>query len=139
MQWDGEPGAGFTTSDPWLPLADDYVERNVKAQRGDPASILSLTRRLLELRHASPALNVGRYETVEPGAHQVYAYLRISGPERLLVVLNFGEQPVVLDLATAGESGHVAVCTHMDHPGQVVLGALELRPYEGLVIAVDQA
>ena len=43
MQWDASPGGGFTTGEPWLPLVDP-AERNVAAQRGDPASLLSLYR-----------------------------------------------------------------------------------------------
>src|SRR5205085_3716774 len=47
MQWDQGPGAGFTAGTPWLPLAQDYRTVNVRAQRGDPKSILSLYRRLI--------------------------------------------------------------------------------------------
>jgi glycosidase len=47
MQWD--PGGGFTTGDPWLPLVDPET-RNVADQQADPCSLLSLYRRLLELR-----------------------------------------------------------------------------------------
>jgi glycosidase len=49
MQWDGSPTGGFTTGEPWLPAVEP--ERvNVEAQRGDPASTLSLVRDLLTLR-----------------------------------------------------------------------------------------
>ena len=49
MQWDGSPTGGFTTGKPWLPAVEP--ERvNVDAQRGDPASTLSLVRDLLTLR-----------------------------------------------------------------------------------------
>jgi alpha-glucosidase len=139
MQWDGGPGAGFTTGDPWLPLAADYAERNVAAQREDAGSLLSLTRHLLELRRATPALSVGAYATVEAEVHQVYAYLRELGAERMLVALNFGDQPATLDLAAVGVSGRVVACTHMDSAVPVALAALKLRPYEGLVVVVDRA
>jgi alpha-glucosidase len=49
MQWDASPAGGFSTGTPWLPPVDPQ-ERNVEAQRGDPGSLLSLYRRLLELR-----------------------------------------------------------------------------------------
>jgi alpha-glucosidase len=49
MQWDGSPGGGFSTGEPWLPAVDP-AERNVEAQRGDPESPLTLTRDLLALR-----------------------------------------------------------------------------------------
>ena len=36
MQWDAAPNAGFTTGEPWLPLAADADAVNVAAQRDDP-------------------------------------------------------------------------------------------------------
>src|SRR5687768_10359567 len=36
MQWSGEPNAGFTSGEPWLPLAASWREVNVAAQAGDP-------------------------------------------------------------------------------------------------------
>ena len=63
MQWDAGPSAGFCPADaePWLPLAPDYRQVNVAAQHADPRSTLALTRRLLALRRASPALALGSY------------------------------------------------------------------------------
>jgi alpha-glucosidase len=49
MQWDGSPNGGFSTGQPWLPAVDP-AERNVEAQRDDPASMLSLVRELIALR-----------------------------------------------------------------------------------------
>jgi alpha-glucosidase len=49
MQWDASATGGFTTGEPWLPAVDP-AERNVEAQRGDPGSMLSFVRALIELR-----------------------------------------------------------------------------------------
>src|SRR5919198_758685 len=59
MQWDSSPNAGFTTGTPWLPIAADYQTVNVAVERDDPASMLTLYRRLIALRRATPALAVG--------------------------------------------------------------------------------
>jgi alpha-glucosidase len=138
MQWDGSHGAGFTTGKPWLPLADDYALRNVAAQDDDPHSMLSLVRRLLELRRGSPALSRGAYAPVETHDRHVYAYLRSHGDERMLVALNFGAEECTLDLSTAGRSGVLSACTYMDREGAVGLAALDLRPQEGLLIALSE-
>src|SRR4029077_20064530 len=50
MQWDAGENAGFTNSDPWLPLANDYRDHNVTAQRARTRSMLSLYRALIALR-----------------------------------------------------------------------------------------
>ena len=34
MQWSAAPQAGFSTAEPWLPLAEDFAQVNVAAQRG---------------------------------------------------------------------------------------------------------
>jgi alpha-glucosidase len=136
MQWDGSHGAGFTSGKPWLPLADDYAIRNVAAQGDDPHSMLSLVRRLLELRRKSPAVERGVYAPVETGDQHVYAYVRSHGEERVLVALNFGAEELTLDLSAAGEGGVVSACTYMDRDGPVGLASLDLRPQEGLIITL---
>ena len=47
MPWDASPHAGFSSGEPWLPLADGWETRNVAQQSGDPRSLLELTRQLL--------------------------------------------------------------------------------------------
>jgi alpha-glucosidase len=54
MQWDGSANGGFSTGTPWLPSVDP-AERNVEAQRDDPASMLALVRDLIALRRELPA------------------------------------------------------------------------------------
>lgn len=61
MQWADEPGGGFTTGTPWLPLGDTH-RINVSDQRADSASLLSLYRRLIAERHGSRARRRGPAE-----------------------------------------------------------------------------
>jgi glycosidase len=49
MQWEARADGGFTSGRPWLPLIDPE-RRSVAAQREDPRSLLSLYRRLIDLR-----------------------------------------------------------------------------------------
>ena len=56
MQWDGGPGAGFTTGKPWLRLADDHATRNVAAQATDATSVLALYRRLDDIKDETELL-----------------------------------------------------------------------------------
>ncbi|MDQ2643723.1 MAG: alpha-amylase family glycosyl hydrolase, partial [Myxococcota bacterium] len=61
MQWDANPGAGFSSGRPWLPLSSDSPRVNVELQRRDPDSMLSFYRRLITLRRHENALSVGSY------------------------------------------------------------------------------
>ncbi len=136
MQWNSEPYAGFSTVEPWLPVAPDYREVNVETQARDPRSMLALFRALTDLRRNSTALQVGSYRTVDASTPDVFAYLREMGDERMLVALNFSAQNYTLDLSGVGARGEVLVSTEMDRAGTEPLSTLHLRPNEGLVIGV---
>ena len=133
MQWDASPNAGFTTGDPWLPLAADHTRRNVAAQRDDPASIFSLYRRLGWLRKASPALRRGSYRTIA-APRGVFAFSREAEGERALVALNFTKSAQMVTLG----SGDATVALSTDHARDgepLALAHVELRPDEGVVVA----
>jgi alpha-glucosidase len=128
MRWDDRPGAGFTTGTPWLPLGNPAV--NVAAQREDPGSVLTLHRRLLALRHDSPALSGGAYEPVQADG-DVLAYLRTGGDGRWLVALNLGPVAGRLDPAVRGR---VELATTPGREGERVEGGLDLAGDEGMVV-----
>jgi alpha-glucosidase len=133
MPWDGGPNAGFTTGTPWLPLGAESATVNVAAQRQDPASMLTLYRRLIALRRATPALAVGAYAPVE--AHgAVLAYLRSHAEQRLLVALNLGAQPQRFAWHGLDAPARIALSTYLDRAGEPVRGAIELRGDEGVIV-----
>jgi alpha-glucosidase len=133
MQWSAEPGAGFTTGEPWLPIASDYGAVNVQAQRSDPESMLALHRALVELRRREPALSHGAWAPVDADG-SVLAYLRSHAGARFLIALNLSGEPASLKLAG---SGAVALGTHRDRAGDRVDGAIELRGDEGVVVRLE--
>jgi alpha-glucosidase len=125
------PGAGFTTGDPWLPVAPDAERVAASVQARDPASMLSLYRRLLALRRATPALLEGGYRSLDAGP-DVYAYVR---GEAIAVALNFAGEP-----RPVGATGRGALLLST-RPGaapgrQLDLATLELAPDEGVLVAL---
>ena len=131
MQWDAGPNAGFTSGTPWLPLADDYERVNVAAERGDPRSMLTLYQRLIALRRATPALEIGSYARVLADG-DLLAYIRAAGGRRFLIALNLGSQEQTLDLRTL--RGRVVLSTHLDREGEPADGTLALRADEGAIV-----
>jgi alpha-glucosidase len=136
MQWDASPNAGFTTGTPWLPVADDFTATNVEAQRDDPASMLSLVRRLLRLRRKLPVLTLGGYHPLESGNDQAISYLREDEESRVLVALNFGARGLKLELPLDGRGGEILCSTYPNRTGSADPGRLELGPYEGLIVSL---
>jgi len=124
MPWEDTPYAGFSTAEPWLPLNPDWRTRNVAAQESDPASMLALTRALLALRQAEPALAVGAMELID-APRGVLAYERREGDRRLLVLLNLTSHDITVDWQG---TPLISTLNSEPHPGT-------LRADEGLAIA----
>jgi alpha-glucosidase len=140
MQWEAGPGAGFSTAaanlqrpEPWLPINPDHRQRNVQAQLADSRSLLSLYRRLLQLRRTSPALHSGSYRSAAGAPEGTYIYYRSHGEQELLVALNFTAAEVMLQLEDA-RAGRLLLSTELDREESVRLSRCALRAYEGIVI-----
>lgn len=122
MQWSDAAGAGFTTGEPWRPPHQTYTDFNVAEQAADPASLLNHYRALIQLRNDHPALRFGEWQAVEVPGHDVYAFLRYTANEVILVLLNMDDDPVSeysLELAT-GPLGEAAGATLLFGEGEVV-------------------
>ncbi len=134
MHWDGSAGAGFTTGEPWLPIAADFAVRNVAAQRADRGSILWLYKDLLALRRGTPALERGAYRALasKPG---VLAYERHHAGSRALVALNFGESACSAGLPSARVNGGLHTQAGAALPANAA--QLELGPSEAAVLIVS--
>ena len=133
MQWDTSPNAGFTTGTPWLPIPPEFALVNVAAERDDRASLLVLYHQLLTLRRAEPALSVGSYRGVDMSG-QGLAYVREYGTRRMLVALNLGSE----SLQGPSVRGRVVLGTHPDREGEIINGALALRPDEGVIVETGE-
>ena len=135
MQWDGSPHAGFTAGQPWLPVQPDFARVNVAVERDDPSSMLSLHRRLLELRRTDAALAHGAYLRGDR-TDRVVSFVREHGHERRLIALNFTDRPERVGLES-GVHGQVLLSTRMDRHDEVS-GELLLRPDEGAILAIGE-
>ena len=136
MQWSSDTHAGFSTVEPWLPVGVDRESANVSTQSRDAGSLLTLTRRLLELRAREPVLQHGAHEACDAGSG-VVAYRR-SAERRLLVIVNLAHSPTSYALRDDG-AGRVLLSTFLDREGERVAGQVELRADEGLLIELDAA
>lgn len=124
LPWTGE--GGFTSGAPWLPIDPAHLPLNVAAQADDPHSMLTLYRRLLALRRATPALATGAIVDVRAEG-DVLTYVRSDGTDRYRIALNLGHQPAAIAL----EPGTVLLSTHD------TATAATLRPDEALILKVD--
>jgi alpha-glucosidase len=136
MQWDGTPHAGFSGKEPWLPVSDDFATVNVRSEEICSASVLSLYRRLLQLRKSHEALSVGDYVPVM-ATGDTLAYLRSSAPERLLIALNLGAHAATLRLPPGAAPARIILSTMLDRQGKVCSDQIGLRANEGLIVSCN--
>jgi alpha-glucosidase len=130
MQWSPEPGAGFTSPEatPWLPFGD-YRSCNVAVQRDDPASVLNFCRDVIALRRKSRDLRRGAYGPLDAPSG-LWAWRR---GERTVVALNLSDDAARLD----DVSGTIRISTTRARDGDGARAALELGPWEGLIVERD--
>jgi alpha-glucosidase len=136
MPWSDAPNGGFSSHRPWLRMAPDAATRNVARQAADPESVLSLYRRLIWLRRAHPALQVGTYRRLA-ASRDVFAWVRATDTETLAVAVNFGRGAGwVAPGAHPGGSGWRQLLGTQPTSGERISGGgrLELRPYEAVVL-----
>jgi alpha-glucosidase len=140
MQWDDTPNAGFSAAGvtPWLPVAVNYHQKNVKVQEQISTSMLKLYRALSAIRKYEPALSVGDYVSIETGQSEIFAYRRYLGSENgFLIVLNFSDKPSVLQFSTIAETANIEISTSLQRGGAVDLSRLRVEADEGLLIRLS--
>jgi glycosidase len=110
MQWANNPNAGFSPADvkTWLPVNPNYADGiNVKDQYNNPNSLLNYYKHLLRVRKQTPALIEGDFTPLNNTAKDYFAFLRKTAEQTVLVVLNFSEKKLELNLSRTRElKGH---------------------------------
>lgn len=139
MQWNETKNAGFSSARPWLPLARDWSQVNVQAQNRDENSILEFYKKMIWLRKATPALQLGDYQAVETSDERCFAYLRQKDGEKFLVVLNFSSKSLEIDLhLELPRRGELLISTLRQVEKSVFLKPLHLQGYEGRLIKLNR-
>ena len=128
MQWSGEKYAGFSTDFPWESLGPDWETCNAAAETNDPNSLLSHYRTLIHIRSQHAALRVGDPYIVRADNAALYALLRVSDEETVLVIINLSDAPVSGYTLSLEESGAAPGAYRVP----AILGAAE--PLAGLTI-----
>ncbi|MFN3373030.1 MAG: alpha-amylase family glycosyl hydrolase, partial [Chloroflexus sp.] len=93
MQWTKEEFGGFTSGFPWQMPQLDYPSKNVMLQDEDPDSLLNTYRQLIHLHINTPALATGDFIPLQAKGDDIAAYIRRSGDDIVMVIINFDAIP----------------------------------------------
>ncbi|MEG7841506.1 alpha,alpha-phosphotrehalase [Bacillus mobilis] len=135
MQWNEEVNSGFTTSIPWISVAENFTEINVEKALEDKESVFYHYKKLIELRKTYDVITEGEYAILDENHPKIWAYTRTVNDEILLVINNFyGEEityAVPAHVQLDGMKQEILLSNYKDSSKDIT--NLNLRPYESIV------
>ncbi|WP_421896298.1 alpha-amylase family glycosyl hydrolase [Marinoscillum sp.] len=148
MQWTGGRNAGFTTaSSAWNAPSSNYSDNNVDELEDEPSSLLNHYKKLIHTRNDYAALRTGDFVALNTSLGGVLTYLRQSGDEKVVIVMNTtsSNKRFDIDFSSYADATDLPPYDHLS--GESLLsvasssGDLEglfLSPYQTMVLTFDR-
>ncbi|EOB3571796.1 alpha-glucosidase [Vibrio vulnificus] len=130
MQWSASPNGGFSQAEPWIEVNPNYPEINVEQALADSDSIFYHYQKLIELRKQHPAIVYGDFTPLFAEHDSVFAYVRTHQDEQLLVINNFSDQDVSLELPDNLQNKEVNCLIYNYDSLDMLSVTLSLKPYQ---------
>jgi alpha-glucosidase len=126
MPWRDEPGGGFSSAEPWLPIDPRHLALAAGTQARDANSILAFTREMIGLRKACAALRIGDFSPL-PAPAGVILFERASAGERLICAFNLSDAAQKIPLTASARTLPAPMNVRIED------GILILPPWTGTV------
>ena len=130
MQWDNSQYSGFSDVQPWLQVNNNYQDINVENDLKNPDSIFKYYQQLIQLRKTHKIISDGTYTPLLEDHPQIFAFQRNYNNEELIVLNNFYEKEVTIDIENISDY-KVLISNYADHD---LSKDVTLRPYETIVL-----
>ncbi|WP_246945400.1 alpha,alpha-phosphotrehalase [Bacillus pinisoli] len=135
VQWNSDTHAGFTTGTPWINTASNYKEINAENAITDKDSIYYHYQQLIKLRKEYDIITDGNFELILDDHDQIFAYIRSTEKEKLLVINNFYGEETTFDLPKTLKvdefSSEILLSNYKNSSADIK--QINLRPYESIV------
>ncbi|MED2867450.1 alpha,alpha-phosphotrehalase [Bacillus thuringiensis] len=135
MQWNEEINSGFTTSTPWISVAENFKEINVEKVLEDNESVFYHYKKLIELRKTYDVITEGEYAILDGNHPKIWAYTRTVENEVLLVINNFYGEEITYSVPASvqldGMKQEILMSNYKDSGTDIT--KLHVRPYESIV------
>ena len=136
VQWNDQENAGFTTGTPWIDTAENYKEINAEKAVQEQDSIFYHYQKLIQLRKEVDLITDGDFELILDQDPDLFAFIRTSGAEKVLVLNNFYGREKRFTLSSQlnldEADSEMLISNYEDspaHPSKEMV----LRPYESIV------
>ncbi|MRG84755.1 alpha,alpha-phosphotrehalase [Salinibacillus xinjiangensis] len=137
MQWSDEQHAGFTSGTPWIEVASHYPEINAERATQDNQSIFKHYQRLINLRKNYDIITNGDFQILLEDDPNVFAYTRNGQGEKLVVVSNFYDEEIKVNLPIENiDQSRLLLSNYSD--SEPLSQQLSLRPYESLIYYISE-
>jgi oligo-1,6-glucosidase len=137
MQWDAGPQAGFSTGTPWLPVNPNHDTINAAEQRERPDSVFAHYQALIRLRHQEPILAEGDFSPLAEQDPVLWAYVRRTADQRMLVLANCGRQQKQVELEPEWSGARLLLGNLPGTPASLPGGPLTLAGWEAAIYLAD--
>ena len=141
MQWNTEENAGFTNGTPWIEVNSNYLAINVENAIEDQDSVLNHYKKLIEYRKTLPVITEGSFTPLLEEHEKVFAYLRKTEDEQILVLSNFSAELQRVELSPELQHRQVEDLAHNYDKLEHLAEEITLKPYESfsLKLITDKA
>jgi len=130
MQWNSSQNAGFSKGKPWLSVNNNYTDINVENSIEDKNSILYHYKRLISLRKQYEIIAYGNYIPILEDNDFVFAYKREYMNESLIVINNFYENEIEINLYIEDLDKYKCIITNYEE--RSLKPRFALKPYESI-------
>ena len=127
MQWTAGENAGFTSGKPWMPIHPNHTTINAEAALADPDSVFHHYRKLIQLRKTYDVFRSGSFTLLCPEDEKIFAYIRDTDTEHLLVVCNFSGESLGFDAPENFRGAEMLLNNYAED-------SEDLRPYEAVML-----
>lgn len=134
MQWDNSKNYGFSKTDPWLEINTEFPEITVENALKDQSSLLYFYKDMISLRKSEEfkeLFSYGTFEMILDKDPSIFAYLRIYDDKKVLVINNFTDRLVLLNL---DYKVNKVLLNNIENDD---ININEIRPYQSLVLDVE--
>ncbi len=98
MVWTSDtPNGGFSSTEPWLPIAPEHLTKAVSTQENSAISLLAHYRRMIKFRKYHKALRKGKLTLINDNT-EALTFLRTYTDETLFCAFNLGAEALDLTL-----------------------------------------
>ena len=94
MQWSDLNNAGFTNSNAWTSVGNNYVTNNVEIMNDDNSSLINHYKKIIQIRNEQSALRRGNILVLENDSQEILSFARTFRNKAVLINCNLSNNSI---------------------------------------------